>query len=165
MNGKARMTMPWFDRGAVFHICSGLHGEKKGCVLDTENLSRDHSVAVVIDSSNAIKNVVVTRFMRQGFKVAAVNLADYYSMKDMYDIRDYKKVSFIASEGENAGASKTLDRALDNLHKLHFYNYEISKIQSMKEIREKTGVRYLVLLDLKNWEDVSWGTGYRFKLT
>jgi hypothetical protein len=36
------------------------------------------------------------------------------------------------------------------------YNYELSKAETLGQMKDKWATRYLVLLELKDWEHVSW---------
>jgi len=90
--------------------------------------------------------------MKQGFRVKAVNAADLYTMKDVYDISDLKKLSYNLSEQDVS----TVQKSYDNIYKLHVYNFELSKAEYLKQIRAEWDVEYLILLDLKEWEKVSW---------
>ncbi len=110
-------------------------------------------IGIIVDAPNSIKNAVLARFMARGFAVKAVNASDFYMLKDVYDIRDFRKVSYSA-RGENL---LSLEKAINNLYKLHIYSFEVSKAESLAEMKNKWNVQYLILLDLKDWEDVSWG--------
>ena len=125
---------------------------KKGLVYSSGKLSSNSKIAVIIDSQNNLKNVVLISFLKQGFKVKAVNSSDLYTMKDVYDISDLKKISYNISD-ENVS---TVQKSYDNIYKLHVYNFELSKAEYLKQIRTEWDVEYLVLLDLKEWEKVSW---------
>ena len=112
------------------------------------------SIAVIVDSPNNIKNVVLSKYMKNGYKVKAFNASDFYTMNDVYDIKDFKRVAYYG------GADTTLlslEKSFNNIFKLHVYNYELNKAESLDEIRNKYNVTYLILLDLKNWEQLSWG--------
>lgn len=125
---------------------------KKGLIYSSGKLSSNSKIAVIIDSPNNIKNAVMISFLKQGFKVKAVNSSDLYTMKDVYDISDFKKISYRISD-ENAS---TVQKAYDNIYKLHIYNFELSKADYLKQIRTEWDVDYLILMDLKEWEKVSW---------
>ncbi len=125
---------------------------KKGLIYSSGKLSSNSKIAVIIDSPNNIKNAVLVSFLKQGFKVKGVNSSDLYTMKDVYDISDVKKLSYNISE-ENIS---TVQKSYDNIYKLHVYNFELSKAEVLKQIRTEWDVEYLVLLDLKEWEKVSW---------
>ncbi len=130
---------------------------KKRVMSSTQKIPAGTSVAVVIECPNNIKNVVITRFMKKNFKVRAVNYSDLYTMKDIYDVKDFKKISYNASLKNDEKSLLSMEKTFDNIYKLHFYNFEINKIQTLKEIKDKWNVKYLILLDLGEWEEVSWG--------
>ncbi len=134
---------------SIFFIsCSS----KKNLVYSTNKLSTNAKIAVIIDSENNLKNAVLITFLKQGFKVKAVNAADLYTMKDVYDIADLKRLSYNIAEDNVSTVQKTYD----NIYKLHVYNFELSKAEYLKQIKTEWDVEYIVLLDLKNWEKVSW---------
>jgi hypothetical protein len=39
---------------------------------------------------------------------------------------------------------------------LHIYNYELSKAEAISDMRTKYGAQYLILMELKDWQKVSW---------
>ncbi len=125
---------------------------KKGLVYTSVKLSPSSKIAVIIDSENNIKNAVLITFLKQGFRVKAVNASDLYTMKDVYDISDLKKLSYNMSDD----TVSTVQKTYDNVYKLHVYNFELNKAETLKQIRTEWDVEYIVLLDLKNWEKVSW---------
>lgn len=125
---------------------------KKGLVYSSAKLSTNSKIAIIIDSENNIKNAVLISFLKQGFKVKAVNSSDLYTMKDVYDISDLKKISYNMSDD----TVSTLQKTYDNIYKLHIYNFELNKAETLKQIRTDWDVEYIVLLDLKDWEKVSW---------
>jgi len=125
---------------------------KKSLIYSSGKLSSNSKIAVIIDSQNNIKNAVLISFLKQGFKVKAVNSSDLYTMKDVYDISDLKKLSYNIAD-ENVS---TVQKSYDNIYKLHVYNFELSKAEYLKQIRTEWDVEYIILLDLKEWEKVSW---------
>jgi len=116
-------------------------------------VAKRSSIAVVIDSRNDIKNVVLTRFMAKGYNVKAFNASDLFSMDNIFDIKDFKKMSYRAPIDNSL---LSMEKTYNNIYKLHLYNYEINKAELLREMSTKWGVQYLVILDLKNWEDTSW---------
>ncbi len=133
---------------ALITSCSS----KKGLVYSSGKMSAGSKIAVIIDSPNNIKNAVLIPFLKQGFRVKAVNSSDLYTIKDVYDISDMKKVSYNISD-DNVS---TIQKAYDNIYKLHIYNFEVSKAEYMKQLRTEWDIEYIVLLDMKDWEKVSW---------
>ena len=129
---------------------------KKNVKFNKRPLPRGASIAVIIDAKSNLKNVVLVKFLARGFNVKAINASDLYSMGDVFDIKDMKKLSQNLS-GSNRDALLAMERSYNNIYKLHFYNYEVHKAEILSQMREKWKVRYLVILDLKNWEEVSWG--------
>jgi hypothetical protein len=102
-------------------------------------------VAVIVDAPNPVKNVIMARFLQRGFTVKAVNASDFYSINDVFDIRDFKKVSYIGQD-ENF---LSLEKTYNNLFKMHYYNYEVNKAEVLADMRNKWNVQYLILLDVK----------------
>ncbi len=131
-------------------------GTKKNIKYSKRQLPASSSVAVIIDSNNNLKNAVMAKFLTKGFSVKAINASDLYQYSDVFDIKDLKKLSYSASASE-AGSLLAMQKSYNNIYKLHFYNFEINKAELLGEMRNKGGVDYLVLLDLKDWEKVSWG--------
>ncbi len=125
---------------------------KKGLLYSKNKISPNAKIAVIIDSPNNIKNVVLVTFLKKGFNVKAFNAADLYTMKDVYDISDLKKISYNITD-DNVS---TVEKTYDNIYKLHVYNFELSKAEFLKQIKTEWDVEYIVLLDLKEWEKVSW---------
>jgi len=111
-------------------------------------------IAVIIDAKNTLKNVVFVRFLSKGFNVKAINASDFYGLADIFDIKDLKKLSYFNSP-ENSLVS--LEKTYSNIYKMHIYNYENNKAEILKEMKAKWGIDYLVILDLKDWQSVSWG--------
>jgi hypothetical protein len=102
-------------------------------------------VAIIVDAPNKVKNVIMARFLQKGFTVKAINASDFYSINDVFDIRDFKKVSYIGQD-ENF---LSLEKTYNNLYKMHYYNYEVNKAEVLAEMRNKWNVQYLILIDVK----------------
>ncbi len=128
---------------------------KKGLIHTSAKLPSQAKVGIVIDSPNNLKNVVLVTFMKEGFRVKAFNASDLYSMKDIFDIADMKKLSYELKE-ENAATVSTFEKTYDNIYKLHIYNFELNKASTLQQIRNDWDVDFLIVLDLKDWEKVSW---------
>jgi len=119
-------------------------------------IAKKSNIAVIIDSSNNIKNVVMTKFMSNGFNVKAINVSDLYDRNDIFDIKDFKEMAK-KSPGKKENNLLSIEKTYENVSKLHIYNFEANKAEYLNKIRDTWKVRYLVLLDLKDWENVSWG--------
>lgn len=115
-------------------------------------------VAVIVDAPNKQKNIIMARFLARGFAVKAINASDFYSMNDVFDIKDFKKVSYI---GHNDNFL-SLEKTYNNLYKMHFYNFEVNKAEVLADMRNKWNVQYLILLDLKN-SSGCWGRAIDLK--
>jgi hypothetical protein len=84
----------------------------------------------------------------------AINASDFYSLKDVFDIKDMKKVSY---KSKSRDSIISMERTINNIYKLHIYNFEANKAEILNELKTKWRVQYLILLDLKDWQDISWG--------
>jgi hypothetical protein len=127
---------------------------KKGVKFTSRPIPARSNIAVIIDSPNNIKNIVLGKFLLKGFNVKAVNASDTYTLSDIYDIKDFKKVSNVVPDNNSI---MSLEKTYSNIFKLHIYNYELNKAEMLDEIKKKWGVSYLIILDLKDWQSVSWG--------
>ncbi len=101
-------------------------------------------IAVIIDAPNRVKNVVMARFLARGFNVKAINASDFFSINDVFDIRDFKKVSYI---GQDDGFL-SLEKTYNNLFKLNYYSYEVNKAEVLADMRNRWNVQYLLLLEI-----------------
>ena len=135
----------------IFCYCS----TKKSVKFSKTNISTNSTLAVIIDCPNNAKNVVLTEFMKKKFKIKAVNASDLYVLSDIYDIKDFKYASYKSSVKDTGLMS--MEKTYDNLYKLHVYNFEVNKIEILKEMKVKWDINYLIVLDLKDWKNVSWG--------
>ncbi len=127
---------------------------KKGVRYSKKSLPRKSSIAVIIDSPNNIKNVVLSKFLSKGYNVKAVNASDFYSISEIFDIKDLKKMSY---NSDGSGSLVSLEKTYNNIYKLHLYNFEANKAELLAEIKDKWNVDYLIILMLKDWGEMSWG--------
>ncbi|HOP61890.1 MAG TPA: hypothetical protein PK358_02190 [Spirochaetota bacterium] len=125
---------------------------KKGLVYKANRIPSNAKIAVIIDYPNTLKNVVLVSFLNKGFRVKAFNASDLYTMKDVYDISDLKKLSYNLDE-QNVS---TVEKTYDNIYKLHIYNFELNKAEFLKQIRNEWDVDYMLIIELNEWEKVSW---------
>jgi hypothetical protein len=116
-------------------------------------------VAVIIDAPQKIKNAVFATFLSRGLSVKAVNASDFYSLNDVFDIRDFKKVSYVGQDS----SFLSLEKTYNNLYKMHYYNFEVNKAEILADMRNKWNVQYLVLLELKPFPHTSWGRAIDLK--
>ena len=137
---------------AAVPACAG----KKAVRFSTQKIAPGAGVVVVVDCPANIQNVVLSRFMAKGFRVKAFNASDIYTMREVYDIRDFKKIAQESSLNDQ-GSLFTAQKAHDNLYKLTIYNYEMQKAETLGEMKDHYNVRYLILLELNDWERASWG--------
>ncbi len=119
-------------------------------------LSKNANIAIIVDSPQNIKNVVIATFLKKGFKVKAFNATDLYQSSDVFDIKDYKKISYKYGVGDKFNLL-SLQKSYSNIYKLHLYNFEINKAESLAALKAKYNIQYLVLLELSDWQKVSWG--------
>lgn len=129
---------------------------KKSVKYLKQKIMPGSSVVIIVDCPTNIQNVILTKFMSKDFKVKAFNASDLYTVKEVFDIKDFKKVAGSSSLND-IDKLFSMQKTYDNIYKLNVYNYEINKAESLAEMKEKYNVKYLILLDLKDWEHVSWG--------
>lgn len=134
----------------IFSSCSATKTVK----YSKRKLPTRSNIAVIIDTPQNLKNVVLGKFISKNFTVKAFNASDLYSIDQIFDISDMKKVSHNTDVNSSI---LSMEKTYNNIYKLHLYNFEINKAEILNEIKNKWGVQYLVVLDLKNWEEVSWG--------
>lgn len=139
--------------GAIIY---GSCATKRAVISQRQKVMPGTSIAVIVDHPNNIKNLIISRFMEKNYPVVAFNASDIYEMKDIFDIKDFKKVSYSVSVKDDDKSLLGMERTFDNVYKLHVYNFEISKAETLAQIRQKWNVRYLILMDLRDWESVSW---------
>lgn len=132
---------------------------KKSSKFVKQGIPKGSSVGVIVDSKNDVKNSILIKFMEKGYKVKAINASDLYTLNDTFSIKDYKTLAYENSEiilGSNTDALSTTQKSYDSVYKLHTYNYEANKAEILNEMKNKWGLRYLVVMDLRDWENVSW---------
>ncbi len=129
---------------------------KKSVKILKQKIPAGSNIVIVIDCPANIQNVVISKFMAKEYKVKAFNAADLYTSRDVFDIKDFKKIAY-NSDLQGAESLLSMQKTFDNIYKLHVYNYELSKAETLGEMKDKYNVKYLVLLNLKDWEHVSWG--------
>ncbi len=152
MNAQRLMCLAMLT--AIFSILSC--STKRAVVSQRQKIMPGTSIAIIVDHPNNIKNLVISRFMEKNFQVVAFNASDINEMKDIFDIKDFKKVSYSVSVKDDDKSLLGMERTFDNVYKLHVYNFEINKAETLAQIRQKWNVRYLILMDLRDWESVSW---------
>ncbi len=127
---------------------------KKNIKFLKKPVSPGSRIAIIIDGTNSVKNAVLGRFMAKGYDVMAVNASDFYSLEDIFDISDMKRISYKRRTKEPL---ISMERTINNIYKLHIYNFEANKADVLDELKTKWRVEYIILLELKDWEDISWG--------
>jgi hypothetical protein len=133
--------------------------EKKSYQFVKQTIPKGASIAVIIDAKNEIKNSIIGKFMDKGYKVKAVNASDLFTLSDAFTVKDYKHLAYEESEVVLSSPDDTLttaQKSFDSIYKLHIYNYESQKADLLAEMKNKWGIKYLVILELKDWENVSW---------
>jgi hypothetical protein len=127
---------------------------KKGVVARKVYVTPGSRIIVIVNHSNNIKNVIMAQFMNKNFSVKAFNASDLYTIDDIYDIKDFKKVAYMQPLKNDEMIS--FEKAVENIYKLHIYNYELQKAEALTDMRTKYGAQFLVLMELKDWQKVSW---------
>jgi hypothetical protein len=146
-----KRTVLLFASVAVGIVLMAGCASKRGMVSSQKAVAGGSTVAIVIDAPNKIKNVVLGKFIQKGFSVKAVTSADFYMLDDYLTVADFKTIGGSSKIGE-------LDRQIaDSLFKMNYYSYESSKADVLNDIKTKWGVRYLVLLEMQDWENTAWG--------
>lgn len=116
-------------------------------------------VAVFIQGNNQIKNAVFIEFMQAGYQVKAVNASDFYTNKEVFDIKDFQRVAYIANIKANStqNTATLFDKMFNNLYKLHIYNFENSKAEIIRTMRNEWKIDYIILLSMNGWQNgYSW---------
>ncbi len=116
-------------------------------------------IAVFIKGDNQVKNAVFIEFMQAGYEVKAVNASDFYTTKDVFDIKDFQRVAYIANIKANStqNTATLFDKMFDNVYKLHIYNFENSKAEIIRTMQKEWGVDYIILLSMEGWDKgYSW---------
>lgn len=126
---------------------------KKGVKYVRDSLPAKASIGIIIDVPNNIKNVVLAKFLDKGFSVKAINASDMYTLSDVFDIKDLKRLSY-KSAADNSLLS--MEKTYNNIYKLHVYDFEINKAQLLTDIKSRWNVDYIILMDLNDWKAVSW---------
>ncbi len=126
---------------------------KKALIYSGKQIPKNAGIAVIVDTPDNLKNAILVRFLSRGFNVKAVNASDFYAMNEIFDIKDMKKLSY---NGDADRSLVAMERTYNNVYKLHVYNFEVSKAELLSELRTKWDIQYVVLMELKNWEEVSW---------
>jgi hypothetical protein len=120
--------------------CAG----KKAVRYSKQKIAPGAGVVIVVDCPTNIQNVVLARFMAKDFRVKAFNASDVYAMRDVYDIRDFKKIAQESSLNDQ-GSLFTAQKAHDNLYKLTIYNYEMQKAETLGEMKDRYNVAISIL--------------------
>lgn len=136
--------------GLIFSSCS----TKKSVKFMKTPVPSGVNVAVIVEAENNHKNVILERFLAKGYNVIAINASDFYSMDNIFDIKDIKKLSY---KGKLGDSLVSMERTVNNIYKLHMYNFEVNKAEFINELKTKLKVQYLILLNLNNSPDISWG--------
>jgi hypothetical protein len=135
--------------------CAG----KKGFSVVKQTIPKTSAIGIIIDSRNEIKNNVIAQFMEKGYKVKAVNASDLYTLSDAFTIKDYKHIAYLEPQtiqGSFESVVTPAQKSYDNVYKLHVFNYESQKAEMLNDMKNKWGIKYLVILQLYDWEKVSW---------
>lgn len=127
---------------------------KQGIVAYKSHVLPGSRIVVIANHSNNIKNVILAQFLKKNYSVKAFNASDLYTIDDVYDIKDFKKVAYKHPVQNDTMVS--FEKTIENIYKLHIYNYELSKAEALTEMRTKYATQYLILMDLENWQKVSW---------
>jgi ADP-heptose:LPS heptosyltransferase len=148
----------FFAVSLIIAVVSGCT-EKRNYRFVKQQIPRGSSIAIIIDCKNDMKNAILSKFLEKGYRVKAINASDLYTLSDVFTVKDYKKLAYDESEiilGNNESSLNSVQKSYDNIYKLHVYSYETHKAEILTEMKTKWGIKYLFIIDLKNWESVSW---------
>lgn len=140
-------------------LSTGGCSAKKSAKFVRQGVPKGSQVGIIVDSQNSIKNAIIAKFLDKGFKVKAVNASDIYTLGDHFSIADYKYLAYQSAEssaGDGAESLSSTQKSYDSIYKLHVYNYEANKAEILAEMKSKWGLRYLVIMDLRDWGSLSW---------
>jgi hypothetical protein len=133
--------------------------EKRAYKFVKQPVPKGATIGIIIDSENGVKNAVMAKFLEKGFKVKAINASDLYTLSDAFTVKDFKKIAYDESEivlGNTGDAINSVQKSYDSIYKLHIYSYETHKAEMLSEMKIKWGVKFLIVLDLRDWQSVSW---------
>ena len=125
-------------------------------------LPANTSIAILIEGENDLKNAVFTEFMKAGYRVKAMNANDFYTIADVFEIKNFKKTNVLsnAAKEDSEAAAIAADKMYDNIYKLHLYNFENEKADVLQQIRLKYKTDYILLIQMKEWQEgYSWARG------
>ena len=146
---------------AIILFTASCTSTQKGGSFVQRTVPAGSSIGVIVDGSNPMKNMITMRFMAKGYNVKAINANDIYTMKDYFNISDFKYLAYneqLPVVGENGDQPITsAQKSFDSIFKLHVYNYELNKAETLRSIRDRWDVRYLIILEMADWEKYSWG--------
>ena len=138
-------------------LSAGGCSAKKSSKFVRQGVPKGSSVGIIVDSQSSIKNAIIAKFLDRGFKVKAVNASDLYTLGDHFSIADYKYLAYQSAESQAPQDSlSSTQKSYDSIYKLHVYNYEANKAEILAEMKSKWGLRYLVIMDLRDWGSLSW---------
>ena len=138
-------------------LSAGGCSSKKSAKFVRQGVPKGSSVGIIVDSQSSIKNAIIAKFLDRGFKVKAANASDLYTLGDHLSIADYKYLAYQSAESQAPQDSlSSTQKSYDSIYKLHVYNYEANKAEILAEMKSKWGLRYLVIMDLRDWGSLSW---------
>ncbi len=143
---------------SVAVIFAGCQTQKQSYYI-AKPISKAGRMALLVKGKNEVKNAAFIEFLNAGYKLKALNAADFYTIKDVFDIKSFKENSKTAAmrKKDTKYTATLLDRVFDNVYKLHIYNFEISKADYIKDLAKKWQIDYIVLLSMKDWQKgYSW---------
>lgn len=140
----------------VFYACAS----KQERFYLRSPIPKGATIAVLIEGENDVKNAVLTEFLKAGYNVKAINASDFYRIEDVFEVKDLKKISLatpVQDKAQTEFVVKIVEKNFDNLYKLHLYNFEVSKAEILKELRNRYKIDYVLLLAMKEWDTkYSW---------
>lgn len=148
----------YFGLGLLMAIALGCRPTKER-VFIRQSIPTSSQIALIIEGDNDVKNSVYTEFLKAGYRVKAMNANDFYTLDDVFESKDLKKIAIEKKSDKKSSEADAIaaDKMFANLYRLHLYNFESSKADMLQELRLKYNIEYLLLLQLKEWSDgYSW---------
>lgn len=131
---------------SLFTSCS----TPKGVKYLKNPIGPNNNIGIIINCPNDIQNFVLAEYLKRGYEVKAINASDIYTISDVFDVKDYRRLAYKNSE------ILSNQKLSDNVYKMHIYNFELNKAQTLTQIKNTWNINYLIILDLKDWKSLSW---------
>ncbi|MCX7633810.1 MAG: hypothetical protein N2Z22_10810 [Turneriella sp.] len=116
-----------------------------------EPVPTNSSIGIFVEGDSQFRNAIFAEFLRAGYDVRALGAVEPATALESPDAPQPKKAP--VQEAKNSPKQVlAVDRALENVHKLHLFSLENLKLDQLQVLQKKLGIRYLVLLSLSRWD-------------